>query len=153
MIGDVVVGKGSVIKSGCYIHGPVKIGEGCEIGPNVYISQATTIGHDVTIKPFTSIVSSVVMDGTYIGYSSHISRTVIGWGVRIGNNFSSSSGCSDIKSGNDHHNVSKIGSMIGEDTTIMDNVVALPGTIIGAGSKIHSVSKLRGALGDKSTVM
>ncbi len=153
MIGDVVIGKGTVIRSGCYIHGPVIIGEGCEIGPDVYISQSTTIGHDVSIKPFTSVESSVIMDGSYIGYSSHLSRTVIGWGVRIGNNFSSSSGTNDIKSGSNYHTVDNIGSMIGEDTAIKDNVVALPGTIIGAGSKIHSVNRLRGRLPDKSTVL
>ena len=34
--GEVIVGKGTVVKSGAYIEGPVILGEDCNIGPNCF---------------------------------------------------------------------------------------------------------------------
>jgi bifunctional UDP-N-acetylglucosamine pyrophosphorylase/glucosamine-1-phosphate N-acetyltransferase len=42
--GAVSIGKGTVVRSGSYIEGPVIIGENCRIGPKCYIRPATTIG-------------------------------------------------------------------------------------------------------------
>jgi len=44
MKGLVSVGNGTKIYSGCYVVGPVIIGENCEIGPNVCIFPSTSIG-------------------------------------------------------------------------------------------------------------
>ena len=35
--GDVSIGKGTIIRSGTYLSGPISIGEGCDIGPNTVI--------------------------------------------------------------------------------------------------------------------
>ena len=41
--GAVAIGKGTRVRSGCYIEGPVSIGEGCDIGPNVTIERGSVI--------------------------------------------------------------------------------------------------------------
>ncbi len=35
--GEVSVGKGTIVRNGAYIVGPVVIGENCDIGPNCFI--------------------------------------------------------------------------------------------------------------------
>ena len=42
----------SKIRSGCYIEGPVVIGEGCDIGPHVTIMPSTSIGNGVIVGPY-----------------------------------------------------------------------------------------------------
>ena len=41
--GNIVLGKGSIIKSGTYIEGNVWIGENCVIGPNAYLRKGTVL--------------------------------------------------------------------------------------------------------------
>ena len=65
--GDVSVGKDTTIYAGCYIVGPVVIGESCEIGPNACIFPSTTIGNSSVVHPFSQIRNSVIMDDTHIG--------------------------------------------------------------------------------------
>src|SRR3990172_6825587 len=48
--GIVSIGKDTIIRSNCYIFGPVVIGEGCDIGPNTCIMPATSIGNNVVIS-------------------------------------------------------------------------------------------------------
>jgi len=47
--GEVSIGKGSLIRSGAYIEGPVIIGENCDIGPNCYMRPSTALGNRVRI--------------------------------------------------------------------------------------------------------
>ena len=89
--GHVSIGKDTTIYSGCYIVGPVVIGEGCEIGPNACIFPSTTIGHNSVINPFSVIRNSVIMNDVRIGSNSFISHSIIGQGTTISNNFSSNS--------------------------------------------------------------
>jgi len=57
--GSVSVGKDTTIFSGCYIVGPVIIGDGCEIGPNACIFPSTTIGNNSVVHPFCEIRNSM----------------------------------------------------------------------------------------------
>ncbi|MCJ7604791.1 MAG: sugar phosphate nucleotidyltransferase, partial [Dehalococcoidales bacterium] len=47
--GEVIIGEGTVVRSGTSIYGPVVIGSGCDIGPQVCIKSATSIGDNVVI--------------------------------------------------------------------------------------------------------
>lgn len=82
--GTVQIGKGTILKSGTYIEGPVLIGENCRIGPNCYIRPETTLGNSVKIGNAVEVKNSIVGDSTSIGHLSYIGDSVIGDHVNFG---------------------------------------------------------------------
>lgn len=151
--GPVSIGEGSVIRSGCYIHGPVVIGKGCEIGPNVCIYPSTSIGDNGRIGPFSMVEHSVLMSDVSLGSGSHLSNSVIGPGCRFASRFSANSGSAVFFLENEQHELSSVGTFIGEDSVIDSGVVADPGTIVGASSRVSSLARLRGRLPNNSIVV
>jgi len=153
MKGSVSVGKNTTIYSGCYIVGPVVIGDGCEIGPNACIFPSTTIGNDSVIHPFSEIRNSVILDDTHIGSNSYVSHSIIGRGSSLGNNFSSMVGKTVKKIEYKFEELDNIGSMIGEDSNIDDHVVLEPGIIVGRKCNINSMKRIIENIPSKTKVM
>jgi len=151
--GSVSVGKNTTIYSGCYIIGPVAIGEGCEIGPNACIFPSTTIGNDSVIHPFSQIRNSVILDDTHIGSNSFISHSIIGRGCILGNNFSNMVGNAIKKIEEKFEELDNIGTMIGEHSIINDHVVVEPGVIIGRNCHIKSVKRIMENIPSECKVM
>jgi glucose-1-phosphate thymidylyltransferase len=151
--GDVSIGKDTKIYSGCYIVGPVIIGEGCEIGPNACIFPSTTIGDNSVINPFAEIRNSVIMKDIHIGSSSFITNSVIARGSILGNNFSSSSGEGVVEIDGEFKKIKNLGALIGEDCTIEGHVVVDPGVIIGRKCKIDALKRISKNIASNSKVM
>ena len=82
--GTVQIGKGTILKSGSYIEGPVVMGENCRIGPNCYIRPDTTLGNSVKIGNAVEVKNSVIGDSTSIGHLSYLGDSVIGDHVNFG---------------------------------------------------------------------
>lgn len=76
--GEVVIGKGTLIRNGSYIEGPVVIGENCDIGPNCFIRPSTAIGNHVRIGNAVEIKNTIIMENTHIGHLSYVGDSVIG---------------------------------------------------------------------------
>ena len=76
--GEVVIGKGTLIRSGSYIEGPVVIGENCDIGPNCFIRPYTAIGKNVRVGNAVEIKNSIIMEGTHVGHLSYVGDSIIG---------------------------------------------------------------------------
>lgn len=76
--GEVAIGKGSLIRSGAYIEGPVVIGENCDIGPNCFIRPSTAIGNKVRIGNAVEVKNTIIMEGTHVGHLSYVGDSVIG---------------------------------------------------------------------------
>jgi len=153
MKGAVSVGKNTSIYSGCYIVGPVVIGDGCEIGPNTCIFPSTTIGNNSVVHPFCEIRNSVLMDDLHIGSNSYISHSIIGRGSIVGHNFTSISGKTTIEIEDEFKKLDNIGAMIGEDSTIGSNVTVEPGIIIGRRSEISPLKRIIKNVSSGSKVM
>ena len=152
--GMVSVGKGTKIYSGCYIVGPVVIGENCEIGPNACIFPSTSIGNNTVVHPFSEIRSSVIMDDAHIASNAHISRSVIGKGCVIGDNFSTITGKTTIEIENEFKRLdSPIGAIVGEDCVIESHVVVDPGKIIGRKCHISPMKHIRKNIPSETKVM
>jgi glucose-1-phosphate thymidylyltransferase len=151
--GDISIGKDTKIYSGCYIVGPVVIGEGCEIGPNACIFPSTSIGNNTVIYPYSEIRNSVIMNDIHIGSNSFITNSVISRGTILGHNFSSSYGENTIEIEDEFKQIENIGVLIGEDCTIGCHVVTDPGVIIGRKCKIDSMKRIRKKIESNSKVM
>lgn len=82
--GEVAIGKGTLIRSGSYIEGPVVIGKDCDIGPNCFIRPSTAIGNHVRIGNAVEVKNSIVMEDTHVGHLSYVGDSVIGRGCNFG---------------------------------------------------------------------
>jgi len=152
--GPVIIGKNTKIYSGCYIVGPVVIGDSCEIGPNACIFPSTSIGNNTVVHPFSEIRSSVIMNDVHIASNSHISHSVIGKGCIIGDSFSTITGKTMIEVDNEFKRLeTPIGAMVGEDCIIESHVVIDPGEIIGRKCKISPMKHIIKNIPSESKVM
>jgi glucose-1-phosphate thymidylyltransferase len=152
--GLVSVGKGTKIYSGCYIVGPVVIGENCEIGPNACIFPSTSIGNNTVVHPFSEMRNSIIMDDVHIASNAHISRSIIGKGCVIGDNFSTITGKTIIEIENEFKRLDlPIGAIVGEDCVIESHVVVDPGKIIGRKCHISPMKHIRKNIPSETKVM
>ncbi len=82
--GEVLIGKGALIRNGSYIEGPVVIGENCDIGPNCFIRPSTAIGNRVRVGNAVEIKNTIIMEGTHVGHLSYVGDSVIGHRCNFG---------------------------------------------------------------------
>lgn len=82
--GTLIVGKGTVIKSGVHIEGPVVIGEGCNIGPNCYLRAGTVIGDNCKVGNAVELKNSILFDHVSVGHLSYMGDTIISNNTNIG---------------------------------------------------------------------
>jgi glucose-1-phosphate thymidylyltransferase len=152
IIGDVVIGEGSVIRGNTYIYGPVIIGEQCRIGPNCIIFPSTAIGDSSTIEPLSYIENSVIGEGVRIGAGSHLKNSVVDSGTIIDCGFKALSGEAEITICDEWH-CTEAGAFIGEGVRVGSGVIAKPCSIIGNFAKIAELKVISGLIPDNSVVL
>lgn len=85
MINDnIIVGEGTVLKSGTYIEGNVIFGKDCTIGPNCYIRGSTSIGDNCKVGQAVEIKNSIIMDNSKVPHLSYVGDSIIGENVNLG---------------------------------------------------------------------
>jgi bifunctional UDP-N-acetylglucosamine pyrophosphorylase/glucosamine-1-phosphate N-acetyltransferase len=82
--GNVWIGKGTRVRSGAYIVGPVRIGADCDIGPNCFIRPYTTIGNKCHVGNATEIKNSILFSHTNAAHLSYVGDSVIGEQCNLG---------------------------------------------------------------------
>ena len=150
--GAVCIGRGTVIRAGCYLVGPLIIGENSEIGPYTCLFPATSIVDYVTISPFSNIRNSAIGNGVRIGPGSTLEDSIVDRGSVIGGHFSAYSGKAVIEVEGEYHTVDT-GVVVGEYCAIGNNVIARSGVILGNLAKIDTLNVLSGKIPDQSLVM
>ncbi len=76
--GRVVVGKGSVIRPGAIIEGPVYIGENCTVGPNCWLRPGTTLEDGAKVGHAVEIKNSILMRKAAVPHLSYVGDSIIG---------------------------------------------------------------------------
>ncbi len=80
---SIVIGKGTEVKSGAYIEGPVIIGKNCKIGPRAYIRGCTSIGNNCRIN--AEVKNSIIGDNTNLSHQSiYVGDSIIGDDCNLG---------------------------------------------------------------------
>lgn len=82
--GNIHVGKGTIVRNGAYIVGPVRIGRDCDIGPNCFLRPYTTIGNNCHVGNATEIKNSILFDNTNAAHLSYVGDSVIGERCNLG---------------------------------------------------------------------
>jgi len=149
--GNVIIGEGTVIRSGSSIQGPAVIGSGCDIGPHVCIMPATSIGDNVVVSSFTEVKNSVIGDDVSIGTGSIISDSVIDSGCAIKGRFTAVGGQSEVMINNESPDI-EVGVIMGKDCKVDNSVTVKPGSIIGNYCEIQMSKIISGKLPDRSLV-
>jgi bifunctional UDP-N-acetylglucosamine pyrophosphorylase/glucosamine-1-phosphate N-acetyltransferase len=83
IVGNVIIGKNSLIRSGSYIIGPCYIGENSLVGPNAFIRPFTSIGNDCHIG-MSEIKNSLIFSNTAIPHFNYIGDSIICENVNLG---------------------------------------------------------------------
>src|SRR5690606_18401917 len=91
--GKISIGRGTVVRSGSYIEGPVMIGQDSESGPNCYIRPTCCRGDNGRIGNAVEIKNSTIMNGTKIGHLSYVGDSIIGERC----NFGAGTICSNLR--------------------------------------------------------
>ena len=152
--GAVSLGRGSIIRSGAYIQGPVLIGEDCDIGPNCFIRPTTCIGDRVRIGNAVEVKNSSIMSNSKIGHLSYVGDSVIGEGC----NFGAGTICSNlrhdgksirsyIKGERADSGRRKLGVIMGDDAMTGINTSIYPGTVIEPGFRGTPAAVLKKLVG------
>ncbi|NVM54440.1 MAG: NTP transferase domain-containing protein [Candidatus Helarchaeota archaeon] len=151
VVGKVGIGKGTIIRSGSYLMGPLFIGQNCDIGPNCYIRDCCSIGNNVRIGHACEVKNSIIFDNSKIPHLSYIGDSIIGSDVNLGAGtitanlrFDKKTIPITIKGERVDSGRKKMGVIIGDGaqtgigTTIMPGIKIGPNSIISANSIVKS---------------
>ncbi len=141
LVPPVEVGEGTVVRSGSYIIGPVKIGGNCLIGPNCLIRPCTSIGEGCHVGNAVEVKNSIIMDHSNAPHLNYVGDSIIGEKTNLG------AGTITANLRHDRGNVRvevrgkledsgrhKLGAIIGHEVKVGINVSIYPGRKIGSGS-------------------
>jgi UDP-N-acetylglucosamine diphosphorylase/glucosamine-1-phosphate N-acetyltransferase len=147
--GEVSVGKGTVIRSGSYIEGPVIIGEDCVIGPNCFIRPFTTIGNKSHIGAASEVKNSIIMDRTAVPHLNYVGDSVIGEGCNLGAGTKIANlrlDKTNIKVNDIDTGRRKLGAIIGDDVQTGINSSINTGSVIGSNTFIGPGAVVKGVV-------
>src|SRR5437660_7635598 len=137
--GSVSLSKGSRVKSGSYIEGPVYVGESAVVGPNAYLRTGTSLGKGVKVGAGCEVKNSIVMDEARIPHLCYIGDSVLGHGASLGAGtitanlkFNDSNVESRVKRQMVDSGQRKLGAIFGDGVKTGINVSIFPGVKIGA---------------------
>jgi UDP-N-acetylglucosamine diphosphorylase/glucosamine-1-phosphate N-acetyltransferase len=137
------LGKGSRLRSGTYVEGPVVIGENCDIGPNAYIRPFTTIGDKCRVGNACEVKNSIVMNRTHIPHLSYVGDSIVGENVNFGAGTITANLRLDekpiyvtVKGQRINSGRRKLGALIGDNVRMGIGVTVMPGVSIGPDSAI-----------------
>jgi bifunctional UDP-N-acetylglucosamine pyrophosphorylase/glucosamine-1-phosphate N-acetyltransferase len=132
----VIIKQGATIKSGAQIIGPAYIGENCIIEKDCIIGPNTIIEDNCKIFSKSTIKDCIIGSKTIIGENTIIKNSILGVNCRVGNNvkFLNKAKTGNVKVlVNDNlidSNRKLLGSFLGDNVKILDNVILSPGTKI-----------------------
>jgi bifunctional UDP-N-acetylglucosamine pyrophosphorylase/glucosamine-1-phosphate N-acetyltransferase len=158
--GIVVVGKGTVIRSGTYIEGPVSIGCNSKIGPNCYIRPYTTIGSNCHVGNACEVKNSIVMDHSNVPHLNYVGDSIIGQNCNLG------AGTTVANLRLDKNNIvitlngkkidtkrRKLGMVMGDNVQTGINSVINVGTMIGNNVFIGLGAVVKGEITPKAMIL
>ena len=147
--GTVAIGKGTVVRSGAYIVGPVIIGQDGDIGPNCYIRPYTTIGDGCHIGNAVEVKNSIIMRGTKLPHHNYVGDSIIGEEC----NFGAGTKVANLRLDKQEIRVAdidtgrrKLGAIIGDRVETGINASINVGSIIGSGTFIGPGALVSGVI-------
>jgi bifunctional UDP-N-acetylglucosamine pyrophosphorylase/glucosamine-1-phosphate N-acetyltransferase len=141
--GKLHLGKGSVIRAGTRIDGPVYVGDNCLVGPNAFLREGAIIENSCHIGN-SEIKNSVVMNNADVPHFSYVGDSVLCEDVNIGGGTMMANLRFDEKIIKVSMNGKiidsgrrKLGCAIGRGTKIGANCVINCGVLVGSNCRVY----------------
>lgn len=159
IIGNVHIGKNTIVRNGAYIIGNVFIGDNCEIGPNCFIRPFTAIANSCKVGNASEVKNSIIMEGSHIPHLNYVGDSIIGQNCNLG------AGTKIANLRLDEKNIScivkgkkidtqrrKLGAIIGDNVKTGINASFDVGTIVGENSFIGINAFVKGTIEGNSRI-
>ena len=157
--GDLNLGKGSILKSGTYIEGPVWIGENCVVGPNAYLRRGTVLCGKNKIGASTEVKNTIFLKGAKAPHHNYVGDSIIGEDTNLGSGTKIANLRFDKKTIELTHQGEKIdsgrrklGAILGKNVKTGINASINAGSIIGNDVRIGPNTLVSGTYESKSTI-
>ena len=157
--GNLNLGKGSIIKSGTYIEGPVWIGQNCVVGPNAYLRGGTVLCGMNKIGASTEVKNTIFLKGAKAPHHNYVGDSIIGEETNLGSGTKIANLRFDKKTIELIHLGEKIdsgrrklGAILGKNVKTGINASINAGTIIGNDVRIGPNTIVSGTYESKSTI-
>lgn len=146
--GKAIIEKGTVIKSGSYLEGPIYIGKNSLIGPNCHLKGPISIGDNCRLGQAVEIKSSIIGDNSKISHLSYLGDSIIGNNCNLGAGailanlrFDGKTIKSEVNGKLIDTQREKFGCILGDNVKIGVNASLMPGVLVGPNSIIgpHSL--------------
>jgi len=158
--GAVSVGKGSVVRNGAYIVGPVIIGEGCDIGPNCYIRPSTYVGDGGKVGNGCEVKNTIIMAGSHVPHLNYVGDSVIGQRCNLGAGTKVANLRLDganikvtVKGERVDTGLRKLGVIMGDDVKTGINASFDVGTVVGEESFVGPSALASGYIAPRSRIL
>ncbi len=153
-VGNVFIGKGTVVKPFSVIEDDVYIGENCVVGPHAFIRKGTIILDNCFIGR-AEVKHSIIMGGVHAHHTSHILDSIIGNNCNIAAQFTTANLRFDnrniVINGIDT-GMRKMGVIMGDNTKTGIMSSTMPGTLIGPDSVLFPHKRAKGVYGKNSLI-
>ena len=157
--GEIHLGKGSILKSGTYVEGPVWIGENCVVGPNAYLRSGTVLCGMNKVGASTEIKNSILLKNAKAPHHNYVGDSIIGEnsnlgsGTKIANLRFDKEEIEVIHSGKKTNTGRrKLGAILGNNVNTGINASINAGTILGNNVKIGPNTIVSGTYESQSTI-
>lgn len=141
--GDVHLGPRTTVLPGCYLVGPMFVGEDCVLGPNAYVRPNSFIADGCRIGHAVELVECFVGLDTVIAHLAYAGRSLIGSNAMLGAGVILSSRRLDDAvvqvRGSEKHvytGFAKFGAIVGPGARIGSNATLMPGQVVPSGSML-----------------
>ncbi len=145
IVGNVSIGRGTVVEPGAYIIGPAIIGEKCEIRHGAYLRGNALIGDGGVVGHCSEVKSAILLPGAKAPHFNYVGDSILGCEVNLG----AGTICANLRL--DWQEVivrfggktfptgrQKLGAIIGDGAQTTCNTVLNPGTLIPKGALVQS---------------
>lgn len=161
IMGDVYIGKDTIIHSNVVIEGPVYIGEGVSVRPHAnirhgaYLGDKCVIGHSADVKNTLALRGTKIQDGTFAGDSVLGQDARVGSGAILANRkFNQSNIKISFAENGEVIDTQRdfFGAIMGDQSRVGANVITSPGTVIGQHTWVGSGAVLHGYYGPNQLI-
>lgn len=136
--GNYFIDEGTVIHSNVCIQGPVLIGKNVEIQSGALLRPGTIIGDNAVVGHGSEVKNAILQNKAKVASLAFVGDTILGKSARIGSGVILANRRFDQKNITVKMNGERIdvgtdffGSIIGDNSRLGANAVALPGTFVG----------------------
>ena len=152
IIGNVIIGEGTVVEAGAYVRGPAIIGRNCQIRSGAYIRGDALVGDGCIVGNATELKNTLLLNGAAAPHYNYCGDSVLGndcnlgAGTKLSNYKIAADKTVRLRNGDEivDTGLIKFGAVMGDRSQTGCNSVLNPGTVLGRDVLIYACAAIRG---------